>query len=154
MPSLDALLTQENPSGLYRLDWTGDPAALMEAVAARGWRSFFLDGRRAVDKLSFLRLAAEAMAFPGYFGWNWDAFEECLTDLAWVPAAGYLILYEDPVTLAAHAPEVWATAYAILADAVEAWRETPTPMVILLRGGDHLLAHLPAVTMTPGEEQV
>jgi len=35
---------------------------------------------------------AAAMQFPYYFGENGAAFDECMTDLEWLPAAGYLVL--------------------------------------------------------------
>lgn len=35
---------------------------------------------------------AAALQFPCYFGENWDAFDECMTDLAWVPGDAYVFL--------------------------------------------------------------
>ena len=32
-----------------------------------------------------------AMQFPYYFGENWNAFDECISDLSWVSAKGYMI---------------------------------------------------------------
>jgi hypothetical protein len=29
---------------------------------------------------------------PDYFGNNWDALEECLHDLTWAPASGYVLI--------------------------------------------------------------
>ena len=41
-------------------------------------------GIRSKEKL--LAVFADKLRFPKYFGWNWDAFEECLKDLSWLPA--------------------------------------------------------------------
>jgi hypothetical protein len=34
---------------------------------------------------------AAAWQFPWYFGGNWDALEECLADLSWLPAKTYVL---------------------------------------------------------------
>ena len=34
---------------------------------------------------------AAALQFPYYYGENWDAMDECITDLDWLPADWYLI---------------------------------------------------------------
>lgn len=33
-----------------------------------------------------------ALRFPDYFGNNWDAMDECLSDMEWFPAKGYVLL--------------------------------------------------------------
>jgi hypothetical protein len=51
-------------------------------------------GIRSKEKL--LAVFAEKLRFPKYFGWNWDAFEECLKDLSWLPAdQGVAIVHRD-----------------------------------------------------------
>ena len=40
-------------------------------------------GIRSKQKL--FAIFADTLHFPKYFGWNWDAFEECLRDLSWLP---------------------------------------------------------------------
>src|SRR5262245_26914082 len=46
-------------------------------------------------KRDLLRALAHALKFPGYFGDNWDALEECLCDLSWLDApAGVVLLHK------------------------------------------------------------
>jgi hypothetical protein len=33
----------------------------------------------------------KALRFPDYYGDNWDALDECLRDLEWLPAPGYAL---------------------------------------------------------------
>lgn len=39
---------------------------------------------KVVSKERLFRKYAQDLKFPGYFGGNWDAFEECLRDLSWL----------------------------------------------------------------------
>jgi hypothetical protein len=36
------------------------------------------------SKAKLLAILADKLRFPGYFGHNWDALEECLRDLSWL----------------------------------------------------------------------
>ncbi len=133
---INAILAETLPPGIYPLGSRARASTIVQAVERHGWRCFYLDGRQIGDKAAFLAASAQAMHFPSYFGGNWDAFEECLTDLAWVPAPGYVLLYDDVAHFAAAHPAEWTTARAILADAVARWRALGTPMYVLLRGGE------------------
>ena len=48
------------------------------------------------DKAALLHNMASALGFPDWFGHNWDALEDCLTDLSWRDAPGYVLLIESP----------------------------------------------------------
>jgi Barstar (barnase inhibitor) len=48
------------------------------------------------DKAALLQNMASALGFPDWFGHNWDALEDCLTDLSWRGAPGYVLLIESP----------------------------------------------------------
>ena len=48
------------------------------------------------SKRKLLAIYADKLRFPNYFGWNWDAFEECLSDLSWLPDGTCVaIIHED-----------------------------------------------------------
>ncbi|MEZ4557758.1 MAG: barstar family protein [Caldilineaceae bacterium] len=77
----------------------------MDEVTDQGWRAFYVDGAAVMDKASFLDAFAVALGFPSYFGQNWDALEECLTEMTWAPGTGYVILWDDVANFADAAPE-------------------------------------------------
>ncbi len=64
---------------------------------------------------------ARALSFPDYFGHNWDALEECLADLEWLPAKGYVLLITDAEQVLRQEEEEYATLLEVLSDAGEAW---------------------------------
>lgn len=76
--------------------------------------------------------AAKTLGFPGYFGKNWDAFEDMLSDLEWAPAKGYVILYPHAARFA-QLPD-WKTVLSIFQVAVQRWQQVGTPMYIFLGG--------------------
>jgi hypothetical protein len=45
-------------------------------------------------KRSVLDAFSQALGFPDWFGENWDALEDCLTDLSWREAAGHVLVLE------------------------------------------------------------
>ncbi|MCL6749901.1 barstar family protein [Nostoc sp. CCCryo 231-06] len=94
----------------------------VEQIAAEpGTKVFYLDGKKINSKETFLNKAAEAMQFPTYFGANWDAFDECITDLTWCPAERYVILYDHADIFAQAEPIQYQIALDILNSAKEYW---------------------------------
>jgi hypothetical protein len=49
-------------------------------------------GARAMTLESAFAEIARGFAFPDYFGSNWPALDECLSDLGWIPSPSYLLL--------------------------------------------------------------
>ena len=61
-----------------------------------GYTMLFLDGTKITTKNELFSELARVMKFPNYFGHNWDALEECLCDLEWMPARGYIVFFYSP----------------------------------------------------------
>ena len=90
MGKLTQRLTDAARSGVYRAQRCDEIVD-----AARGTRLDLarVDFGGAPDKEALLERLALALGFPAWFGANWDALEDCLSDL---PGEGYVVLFENP----------------------------------------------------------
>lgn len=52
------------------------------------------------EKTELMQTIAKALGFPDWFGGNWDALEDCLTDFSWREAAGHVLVFEGSRGLA------------------------------------------------------
>lgn len=65
---------------------------------------------------------AAAFQFPYYYGENWDALDECLTDLEWIPADAYvMVISEASLLLRDEDPVRLTTFVEVLAGTCEYW---------------------------------
>ncbi len=62
-----------------------------------------------------------ALQFPDYYGENWDAMDECITDLAWVPADCYLIYLPKVEEVLPNDEKGFGIFLSVLSDAAKAW---------------------------------
>jgi RNAse (barnase) inhibitor barstar len=92
MGTLIQRLQDASRSGVYRT------ARADEIVDAASGSKLFLATIRFADKEELLKNIAAALHFPKWFGQNWDALEDCLTDLAWRDAGGYVLIFQNPKT--------------------------------------------------------
>ena len=93
-----------------------------------------VDGRTCAAKEQLLRELGRALAFPDYFDPNWDALEECLCDLEWLPAEGYVLLIDHADQLLADEPDARSTLLSILRSTGKHWasQRPPKPFRTLL----------------------
>lgn len=85
-----------------------------------------IQGKKCATPSGLFDEFARALAFPDYFGHNWDALEECLADLEWLPAKGYILLITDTQAVLPDAEEEYETLLEVLDDAGEAWSKGHT----------------------------
>src|SRR4051794_14218909 len=57
--------------------------------------SRFIRGNKSRTAAAFFDESAAALQFPYYFGENWDAFHDCVTDLEWLHANKVVICLFD-----------------------------------------------------------
>lgn len=80
-----------------------------------------INGKKCSTPAGLFTEFARALGFPDYFGHNWDAMEECLADLEWLPAKGYVLLITDAHAVLPGDEDEYETVLEILSDAGEAW---------------------------------
>jgi len=86
-----------------------------------------------------------AYQFPDYFGENWDALEECLADIEWLPAKGYVLFVANTTeVLSQEQNEQFEIFAKVLSRTCEEWArtQTPKPFHILFQCVNSELDHL------------
>ena len=146
LKKLSALLRGAILPGVYRFPSRAHPATIQRLAEHNGWRYGYIDGRKVNDKATFLHEFATTLNFPAYFGYNWDAFEEVMLDLAEGSARDWVILYDDVINFATNAPAEWATALAILEAVVAERQQRGRPTVILLRKSGTTASTIPRLS--------
>src|SRR5206468_1535285 len=72
-----------------------DLAGLEFAGHELGFALFLIDARRIHSASALLDAFAQAVGFSDYFGANWDALFDSLTDLSWKKASGYVLVLSN-----------------------------------------------------------
>lgn len=132
-------------AGVYHLP-QGGIADLRSAAENQGLALFQIDLAGINTKDGFLAALALALGFPEWFGRNWDALEDCLTDMSWQAAGGYVVILAHADEFRTADESGFALALRILQSAAEFWREDGIPfwtLVELHASGTAFLPELP-----------
>ncbi len=97
-----------------------------------------IDGGKCVTKRMLFAEFKRQLRFPCYFGRNWDAFEECLTDLEWLPGCNYVIVVRAADKLLSKSENEYRTFLDIMDATGEHWatpsfrpRREPVPFHVV-----------------------
>jgi hypothetical protein len=139
MDKITTALAGDRPPGLYQVTTNLDRDALTTFCQEHNLQLIYLDGEKITTKTEFLQAAAQALQFPDYFGYNWDAFEDCLTDLDLLTGKGHILLYTQPEKFATANPKDWSTLMSIFRTAVQDWLQSDLSLYILFETTSSLL---------------
>ena len=118
----EAILAQVEHAGVYHMPLDGE-TELIAAAERNGFVVFRADLARARDKDGLLETIGREMRFPEWFGANWDALLDCLADLAWRPAEGYVVILEHCDGIHGRAEADFVHALQVFEEAANEWRE-------------------------------
>jgi len=121
-------------SGFYPLAIALEEDAVRRICGRNGLDFVRIDLGAAHGKVELLAAFAAALDFPAYFGRNWDALHDCLTDLSWRPARGYVLLLIGLEALSGRAGGELAPAARLLRDAAGFWRRRRVPFYVVVSG--------------------
>jgi RNAse (barnase) inhibitor barstar len=126
--SIDAIIRGHAAPKIYRLDVDLPLAMLAGQVTAAGGELFELDGELMSETAGLMAEFARVLRFPDYFGKNWDALSDCLTDLSW---------FDDTRSHFVVAIDHWDYCASpmlqeILQETVTLWADSETPLYVLL----------------------
>jgi RNAse (barnase) inhibitor barstar len=127
-------LNEPAKAGVFHL--SGDARELARAAATAGLMVIYVDIGHVHDKADFLADASRAMRFPDWFGGNWDAFADCLKDLSWLSAKGWVVIFEKSKHFCGGHGHEFAEAMEIMAEASVYWRNQGKPFWTLIGGPD------------------
>ena len=94
-----------------------------------------IHGRACGTREAMLDEFARALDFPEYFGSNWDALEDCLTDLAWLSSNKFVFVVTNTDALLRDERGMLANLGDILKGAAAFWQDHDPPAAF------HVLFH-------------
>lgn len=132
MSGLASLLAGRTPPGLYTWPSGFDVDDVRHTVEHAGWRFAHVDGLRAQTKPEVLRAMGEALDLPDWYGQNFDALADCLTDVG-AAGVGTVLLWDGWAPYARDEARAFSVTLSVLGGRVAA--ERGGPFAVLLRGG-------------------
>jgi hypothetical protein len=122
--------------GVARLRSRSSTVDVAAHLARAGWAVRVVDVAEATDKGDLLTAFASALSFPSWVGRNWDALDDALRDLSWWPPGprGRALIVAGASRLDDALAAEWPTLCDVLATATERWRDTDSPLGVLVRG--------------------
>lgn len=96
---------------------------LAKRLVERGVDARTIDGSGITTKEELLDCLAQTFGFPEYFGRNWDALTDCLSDLSPITTQGYVLILLNSERLHHAISDDFVTLQEVFQDAAERYHQ-------------------------------
>ena len=142
------LFADSSQAGVHHLPH-GSIDDLVAGARAAGCLVLRVDLAAARNKDEMLTAVGRTLRFPEWFGHNWDALADCLLDMGWLPATGYMIILEHCDGIHGRAEGDFVKLMQIFQETAATRREDEVPFWCLVDMQADGIAWLPTVAQ-PG----
>ena len=117
--------------------------SLKNEAYRRKYRYFEVDLTHIKTATDLINEVAQTIKAASYFGGNWDALLDVITDLSWSPACGYIVLFKKAEALLGLPSDQLGIFLRVCLAAVERWQSgedengnavSKTPFYFLFEG--------------------
>ena len=138
MERMTKQLADADRGGVYQMDCK--PEEVERAARDAGLGIFRIDMGNAGSKEDFLAYIAEKLQFPNWFGRNWDALNDCLTDPT---KTGHVLIFQNCENFATRHRRDFESAIAVFVAAADYWRSQGQPFWVLFEASGRWNLGLP-----------
>jgi len=146
MDSLLTLLPNSKRAGVYRSAIGSDE--IVAAAKTAGLQVYKIDLAKARGKLGLFDALSKALKFPAHFGKNWDALNDCLTDLAWLDSNGWVLILANGKSFAAKYLADFDMALDLFNGVATCWQEDGKPFWVIVQDQPGWAADLPVIQLS------
>jgi len=126
----EKFIRKANQAGVYYLPTNRRDT--LEAAAARvHLRPILINISQATHVGALLKQLGETLNFPDWYGANFDALHDCLTDPDWMPGKGLVLFLTGTASLHKGDPRGFATLIEVFQAAAADLNQNGTPLWIL-----------------------
>lgn len=127
----EKFIRKADQAGIYYLPATRRDALMASATKAR-LRPAPVTIPREAHSGALLKQLGEALDFPDWYGANFDALHDCLTDPDWVPVTGLVLLLAGTANLHKGDPDGFATLIEVFEAVAGELGRHGTPFWVML----------------------
>jgi hypothetical protein len=116
-------------AGIYTLAQAASLETCLSILQQSGCRVFRLEGAKVTTADRYFAALAALFQFPDYFGQNWDAVADCLTDLDWQSGDRIVVVHSDTQAISGIDGDVLT---AVWRSTIEFWQQQGVMVAVVM----------------------